>query len=84
MVHDVDSNVKELVERGDGARLSVPELEAVAGQIARLRDAQERIAREGLIVPDGKQNPVPHPALAIERAAQDEIRKWGPLKSRRG
>lgn len=29
------------------------------------------------VVADPKVNPVPHPALEIERRAQDEIRKWG-------
>lgn len=72
--------VTELATRGEAKRLSGPELEALAGQISRLRDAQARIAEDGLIVPDVKGNPVEHPALAIERRAQDEIRKWGPLK----
>jgi len=54
-----------------------PDLEAYCGQVARLRDAQRRIADEGAIVADPKGTPVPHPAVAIERAAQDEIRKWG-------
>ena len=51
--------------------------EAYCGAVARLRDAQRRIADEGAIVPDGKQNPVPHPALAIERQCMEQLRKWG-------
>lgn len=63
---------------GEGAeRIEGPDLEAYCGQVARLRDAQRRIAAEGQIVADPKGHPIPHPALAIERAAQDEIRKWG-------
>ncbi len=54
-----------------------PALEAYCGQVVRLRDAQRRIAVEGLVVADSKGQPIPHPALAIERVAQDEIRKWG-------
>ena len=54
-----------------------PELEAYVGQVARLRDAQRRIAAEGLIVQDPKGFPIPHPAIAIEKAAQVEIRSWG-------
>ena len=54
-----------------------PELEAFVGQVARLREAQRRIAAEGLIIADPKGNPVPHPAIAIEKAAQAEIRAWG-------
>ncbi|NMC35325.1 MAG: P27 family phage terminase small subunit [Veillonellaceae bacterium] len=63
---------------GDGVEaICGPDLEGYCGQVARLRDAQERLARDGLIVSDPKGNPIPHPALAIEKVAQDEIRKWG-------
>jgi hypothetical protein len=41
-----------------------------------MRDAQTRIDREGLVVADAKGNPIPHPALAIEKAAQVEVRAW--------
>lgn len=54
-----------------------PSLEAYCGQVAILRGAQRRIAEEGLIVADTKGHPIKHPAIAIERSAQDEIRKWG-------
>ncbi len=54
-----------------------PAFDAYCGQVAVLRDAQQRVANEGLIVQDPKGFPIPHPALAIVRAAQDEIRKWG-------
>lgn len=54
-----------------------PELEALVGQVARLREAQKRIGVEGLIIADPKGYPIPHPAIAIERAAQVEIRAWG-------
>lgn len=54
-----------------------PEFEAYCGCVARLRDAQKRIHDEGAIVPDGKQNPIAHPALAIERQCQEQLRKWG-------
>jgi phage terminase small subunit len=61
----------------DAERIYGPDLEAYCGQIARLRDAQRRLADEGIVVADPKGHPIPHPALAIERTAQDEIRKWG-------
>ena len=54
-----------------------PELEAFVGQVARLREAQKRIAAEGLIIADPKGYPIPHPAIAIEKSAQAEIRAWG-------
>lgn len=63
---------------GPGAETIMgPALEAYCGQVATLRDAQARIASEGLVVADPKGHPIPHPAVAIERAAQDEIRQWG-------
>ena len=55
---------------------SGPGFEAFCGQVARLRDAQRRISREGLVTADAKGNPIPHPALAIETKAQAEVRAW--------
>lgn len=79
MTTDVQEIRKEvLAAYGDGAdRIDGPDLEAFCGQVARLRDAQARLAAEGSIIADPKGVPIPHPAIAIERAAQDEIRKWG-------
>lgn len=56
-----------------------PDLEAYCGQVATLRDAQRRLASDGYVVADPKGAPIPHPAVAIERQAQDEIRKWGEV-----
>lgn len=61
----------------DTASVEGPALQAYCGQVARLRDAQRRIAAEGLVIADPKGNPIPHPAIAIEKAAQVEIRAWG-------
>ena len=72
----------ELGERGPA--LKGPAFDAYCGQVTRLRDAQRRIHVEGLIVPDSKNQPVAHPAFAIEKQAQDEIRKWGDKFNRRG
>lgn len=51
-------------------------LEAYATALARLRDAQSRIDREGSLIADAKGNPIQHPALAIEKSAAAEIRLW--------
>lgn len=59
--------------RGPASRAGV---EALVAQIARLRDAQRRIAIDGAIVIDAKGNAVPHPAVEIERRAGEEVRKW--------
>lgn len=58
-------------------RIVGPDLEAYCSQVARMRDAQSRINAEGLIVADAKGNPVAHPAIVIEKAAQAEVRAWG-------
>lgn len=80
LADDVQAVWRELVAAAgaDAHRIVGPDLEAYAGQVARLRDAQRRLAAEGVIIEDSKTGqPVPHPALAIERAAQVEIRTWG-------
>jgi phage terminase small subunit len=75
---DVAAVWSELVAvHADPSRVEGPEFEAFCGQVARLRDAQGRISAEGLVVADEKGRPVPHPALAIEKQAQAEIRAWG-------
>jgi len=51
-------------------------VEAAAVQVARMRDARRRIEQEGEIVMDARDRPVQHPAIAIERAAQAELRRW--------
>lgn len=58
----------------DGVEAMAVESYAVA--VARMRDAQSRVDLDGLIVPDDKGRPVPHPALAVERAAAAEVKRW--------
>lgn len=71
----VGAIVLELRDR-IGPAASDAELEAYASQVARLRDSRRRIEAEGMIVADPKGYPIPHPAIAIERAAQAEVRQW--------
>lgn len=59
------------------AKIVGPDLEAYCGQVALLRDARARIAREGLIIEDERGRPDVHPAIALETKAQAEIRAWG-------
>lgn len=56
--------------------IEAPALEAYANAIARMRDARERIDREGMLIQDAKGNPISHPALPIERAAAAEVKSW--------
>lgn len=49
-------------------------IEAYVVCLARMRDAQDRVDREGLLIADEKGRPIPHPALAIERACRAELK----------
>lgn len=73
---EVAAVVDAVIASGAAARRT-PELEAYAGQVVRLRDAQRRLAAEGTVVEDAKGFPIVHPAVRIERDAQEELRKWG-------
>lgn len=52
-------------------------LEAFCILVARLREAQERIDEEGMVVRGSNGRVVPHPALEIERKLAEQIRAWG-------
>lgn len=54
-----------------------PGFDAYCGQIAVERDCAARVMREGVVVADAKGQPVPHPALEVQRKAQVEVRQWG-------
>lgn len=65
-----------VVDRGDpSTAVTADALAAYCTCVARLEDARERIDRDGLIVADAKGQPVPHPALALERALQADLPK---------
>lgn len=48
-------------------------VEAYVSQARRMRDAAERVDEEGLVVAGPKDQPVPHPALSIEKQASAEV-----------
>lgn len=73
----------ELREQLGGLPVNAAAFGAYCVQVARLRDAQERIDREGLIVADEKGRPVPHPAVAIEKQAQARDTSVGPADQAR-
>lgn len=56
--------------------VEAPAVEAYAVAVGRMRDAQARVNDEGMLVPDDKGRAVPHPALAVERAAAAEVKRW--------
>ncbi|MGB4835345.1 MAG: P27 family phage terminase small subunit [Nostocoides sp.] len=71
----------ELVDRwanaqADIGRLLAHDVEAYCGQVALLRECQERVSAEGVIIAGPKGEPMPHPAVEIGRKAQVEIRAW--------
>lgn len=57
-----------------------PLVEAMASQVDAMRQARALVDADGVMVRDGKQNPIPHPCLELERAAQrtlnDLMRAW--------
>jgi hypothetical protein len=57
-------------------RISIIGLESLCCQVATQREARRRIDHDGLVVSDSRGNPIAHPALAVEKSAQAEIRKW--------
>ena len=62
-------------EQAGFAPLEAPIVEMIAVQLARMRDAAARVDGEGLLIADPKGNPVPHPALEVERAAGEQLRR---------
>lgn len=52
-------------------------LEAFCTLMARMREARKRVEDEGMVVKDPRGRVVPHPALAVERQAAEQIRAWG-------
>ncbi|UXE05408.1 hypothetical protein SEA_RENNA12_57 [Arthrobacter phage Renna12] len=66
-----------MAQHHEPAKIAGPDLAAYCGQVALQRDLRERIATEGAIIADERGRPEPHPAIAMERAAQKEIRDWG-------
>jgi len=57
-----------------------PLVEAMAAQLRAMRQARALVESDGVMVRDGKQNPVAHPCLELERQAQrqlnDLMRSW--------
>lgn len=56
----------------------IPGFDAYCAQVAVEREASSRVATEGIVVADAKGQPIPHPALEIQRKAQAEMRAWTP------
>lgn len=66
-----------IAQHHEPGKIAGPDLEAYCCQVALQRDLRARIADEGTIIADERGRPEPHPAIALERAAQKEIRDWG-------
>lgn len=78
-MHELPASVQavkdELIAEGFAV---IPGFDAYCAQVAIERDAGGRVASEGIVVANAKGEPVPHPALDIQRKAQAEMRAWGP------
>jgi phage terminase small subunit len=57
-------------------------IEAYAACTARAESARAMVDKDGPVIADAKGQPVQHPALAVERQAMEDMRKWDPLLSR--
>ena len=69
---------REVTSRhGEPEQIIGPEFEAYCVTVSRARDAAKRIDDEGAVVNDERGNAVEHPAFAIERKAQAQIKAWG-------
>jgi hypothetical protein len=59
-------------------------VEAVAGQVQRMRECKARIDIEGVVVRDMKGSVIPHPAIKIEKEACEMVhtlmQRWGNSK----
>jgi phage terminase small subunit len=49
-------------------------VEAICCQVHVMRGARAAIELDGLMVRDGRNNPIPHPALEVERLAGRQLR----------
>lgn len=57
-------------------RIGAAGLEAATYAMRQIREAEGRLRAEGLIAADGKGNPVPHPAIAIQERAVKALNSW--------
>jgi len=55
------------------AETPLPLVEAMASQVDAMRQARALVDADGVMVRDGKQNPIPHPCLELERKAQQAL-----------
>jgi hypothetical protein len=61
------------VKKSVVAETPEPLVEAMASQVDAMRQARELVEADGVMVRDGKQNPIPHPCLELERHAQKAL-----------
>jgi len=52
------------------------ELAAFCNAVVLERDCARRVAAEGTIVADERGRPIAHPAIAVGRQAQQDIKGW--------
>lgn len=56
--------------------VAADELAAYCNAVVLERDCARRVAEEGTIVADERGRPIAHPAIAVGRQAQQDIKGW--------
>jgi hypothetical protein len=72
-VAHVDGGAFEEIKGACVAGTPRPLLEAMAAQLVAMREARRLVDADGVMVRDGKQNPIAHPCLELERQAQRQL-----------
>lgn len=54
-----------------------PRMEAFCSVMADMRDATERVARDGLLIQDARGQAIPHPAIEVKNSAVRELGRFG-------
>lgn len=68
---------RSIVGESDNPALIVgDELAAFCNAVWLERDCARRVAEEGTIVADERGRPIAHPAIAVGRQAQQDIKNW--------
>lgn len=66
-----------IAEASNPAYIAADELAAYCNAVVLERDCARRVREEGTIVADERGRPIAHPAIAVGRQAQQDIKGWG-------
>ena len=66
-----------IADASNPAYIAADELAAYCNAVVLERDCARRVREEGTIVADERGRPIAHPAIAVGRQAQQDIKGWG-------